>query len=116
MKSIRKHEMFGFAGLGPPTPEQREYQKKLAASGLTGSPFEAAPEACRNASMNVIEEMAQERESAYFSLCPPELPDEWLIKLLGDELRHMARLNSHNCPPEVTRALAAYQTWEASRR
>lgn len=66
--------------------------------------------------MNVIEEMAQARERLIYGHDTPEMPDEWLIKLLGDELMHMARLNSYNCPPETTRALAAYQTWEASRR
>lgn len=66
--------------------------------------------------MNVIEEMAQHRERSRFIVDTPIWPEKDLMQFLAQQLLTELRKSHHYPDAETTRALAAYQTWEAAQR
>jgi len=66
--------------------------------------------------MNVIEEMAQQRERNRFIVDTPIWPEKDLMQFLAQQLLTELRKSHHYPDAETTRALAAYQTWEAGQR
>jgi hypothetical protein len=66
--------------------------------------------------MNVIEEMAQQRERCRFIVDTPIWPEKDLMQFLAKQLLTELRKSGVTPDAETTRALAAYQTWEAGQR
>jgi hypothetical protein len=68
--------------------------------------------------LNVIEEMSQARERLKHGqwVDTPVWPAEDLLQFVAKQLMNELRKSSAVPNPETTRALAAYQTWEANRR
>jgi hypothetical protein len=66
--------------------------------------------------MNVIEEMAQQRERCRLIVDTPIWPEKDLMQFLAKQLLTELRKSHHYPDAETTRALAAYQTWVAAQR
>jgi hypothetical protein len=66
--------------------------------------------------MNVIEEMAQQRERLGMWVDTPIWPEKDLMQFLAKQLLTELRKSGVTPDAETTRALAAYQTWVAEQR
>jgi hypothetical protein len=66
--------------------------------------------------MNVIEEMAEQREISKRWRDTPIWPEKDLMQFLAQQLLTELRKSGVTPDAETTRALAAYQTWEAGHR